>query len=299
MKARGAILVLLGAVALGTFGVLASLMLTAGMSVLTQTFWRFLIAGVVFLSTALALFRRKAIPRLGQIPFMLSTGGIMLLLSLTYIGAVDIGTPVPVVAFLVNTSTLFILVLSAAFLKERLTRRKMLAASAGVVAIVLLSHVWDASSAGNTLGDGIAVFNALLFGVLTVVDRRLVQQVNPQLVTTWVFVGAALWSLPLLAAGSVSLELDAYQFGLVALMALISTFMAYSLVNWGMEKVTASSTAIVLFFAPVTTTLLSYPFLGEALSMPEALGAALVFVSILILWERRARVPGEPPGLWG
>jgi drug/metabolite transporter, DME family len=286
LETRGAFLVILGAVALGPFGVLASLMLTAGLGVLTQTFWRFLLSGIVFFSTALALFRRKAFPSIDQLPFVLSTGAVMLLLSLTYISAIDVGTPVPVVAFLVNTSTLFILVLSAVFLKEHLTRRKTLAAMVGVVAVVLLSHVWEATSAGGALGDGLAVLNALLFGVLTIVNRRLVQQVNPQLVTTWVFLGAALWSLLLLAGGYVSLELNAYQIGLVALMALVSTFAAYSLVNWGMERVNASTTGIILYAVPVTAAFLSYPFLGEVLSITEALGAVLVLVSILVLWER-------------
>jgi drug/metabolite transporter (DMT)-like permease len=286
LETRGAFLVILGAVALGPFGVLASLMLTAGVGVLTQTFWRFLLSGIVFFSTALVLFRRKAFPRLDQVPFVMSTGAVMFLLSLTYIGAIDVDTPVPVVAFLVNTSALFILLLSAVFLKEHLTRRKMLAAMVGVVAVVLLSHVWGATSAGGALGDGLAVLNALLFGVLTVVNRRLVQKVNPQLVTTWVFLGAALWSLLLLAGGYVSLQLNAYQIGLVALMAMISTFAAYSLVNRGMQRVNASTTGIIIYASPVTTALLSYPFLGEALSITEALGAGLVLLSILILWRK-------------
>ena len=289
MRAKGAVLVLLGAVALGPFGVFAGLLLTAGASALTQTAWRFFIAGAVYLVTGLALFQKDVIPSRAQVPYVLATGAIMLLLSLTYIGAVDLGTPVPVVAFLINTSTLFIIVLSVAFLREGMTRRKMVAATVGVAAVILLSRVWEADSLGSIQGDGLAISNALLFAALTVFNRRFVQRVNPQLVTTWMFFGAAIWSLVPLAGGYVSLDLTAYQIELVVLMALVSTFASYSLVNWGMKRVNASTTAILLFVTPMTTTLLSYPFLGQVLSAPEALGAALVLASVLIMWERPRR----------
>ncbi len=287
MEVRGAILVLLGAAALGPFGVFAGLLLASGVSVLTQTSWRFLISGAIFLGTSAALFRREAIPSRTQIPFVLTAGAVMLLLSLTYIGAVNTGTPVPVVAFLIDTSTLFIIVLSAVLLKEQLTRRKIASAGAGVVAVILLSRVWEVGSLGNAWGDSLAILNAFLFAALTVFNRRFVQRVNPQLVTTWMFIGAALWSVLPLGLGYVSVGLDAYQVGLVALMAIVSTFSAYSLVNWGMKQVNASTTAILLYVTPVATTMLSYPLLGEALNLPEAMGAALVLVAVLILWEKR------------
>ena len=289
MQAKGAVLVLLGGAALGPFGVFAGLLLASGASTLTQTAWRFFIAGAVYLTTGLALFRRDAIPKRAQVPYVLVAGAIMLLLSLTYIGAVDLGTPVPVVAFLINTSALFIIALSAVFLREGMTRRKVAAAAVGVAAVILLSHVWEANSLGNIQGDGLAISNAFLFAALTVFNRRFVQRVSPQLVTTWMFLGAAIWSFVPLAGGYVSLDLTTYQIELVVLMALVSTFASYSLVNWGMRNVKASTTAILLYVSPVTTTFLSYPFLGEVLSTSEALGAALVLASILIMWERPSR----------
>ena len=289
MEVRSAVLVLLGALALGPFGVLAGLLLASGVDVLTQTTWRFLISGAIYFGTAAALFRKEAVPRRAQVPYVLVAGAIMLLLSLTYVGAVDLGTPVPVVAFLVNTSTLFIIVLSAIFLRERLTRRKVAAVTVGVVAVTFLSRVWEVNSLGTTQGDGLAVLNAFLFASLTVFNRRFVQRANPQLVTTWMFLGAAIWSLFPLAGSYVSVDLDPYQVALLSMMALVSTFASYSLVNWGMKRVSASTTAILLFVTPVTTAFLSYPLLGQVLNSSEALGAALVLASILVLWERPPR----------
>jgi drug/metabolite transporter (DMT)-like permease len=274
---------------MGAFGVLAGLLLASGVSALTQTFWRFIISGVIYFGTATAFLRKEVVPSRGQVPYVLTAGAIMLLLSLTYIGAVGAGTPVPVVAFLLETSTLFIILLSAVFLRESPTRRKIIAASVGVVAIILLSRIWEVGSLGNAWGDSLAILNACLFAVLTVFNRRFVQRVNPQLVTTWMFLGAAIWSFVPFASGYVSVDLDAYQFGLVILMALIPTFASYSLLNWGMRRVNASTTAILLYVTPVTTALLSYPLLGEVLDPPEALGAALVLASIMILWEPHPR----------
>ena len=263
--------------------------MASGVSALTQTFWRFVISGVIYFGTATAFLRKEVVPNRTHVPYVLTAGAIMLLLSLTYIGAVGAGTPVPVVAFLLETSTLFIIVLSAVFLRESPTRRKIIAASVGVVAVILLSRIWAVGSLGSAWGDSLAIMNAFLFAVLTVFNRRFVQRVNPQLVTTWMFLGAAIWSLVPLAAGYVSADLNAYQFELVVLMALIPTFASYSLLNWGMRRVNASTTAILLYVTPVTTALLSYPLLGEVLDLPESLGAALVLASIMILWEPRSR----------
>lgn len=297
----GVFLIFLAGVSFSTFGILAALLSEAGVGVAAQTSWRFLISAFVFFLSAAALSGRRALPGRSEAVVALVGGGLLMVLSFTFIGAVYVGTPVPAVAFLAETSSLFAVVLAIGFLGERANRFTAVAVAAGVVGVMLISEAWGAGLSQNTTGDILALLNALTFGTFIVFSRKFVygKGYAPHLVNSWMFLGAAMWTLVLIALMGPSAlpPLDVRQLWLIGLMVAIPTFAFYVFLNGGLKRVSASSSGIILLVTPVFTALLSYLILGEALDVVQAVGAVFIGIAIVfaVVAERATarRVKGD------
>jgi DME family drug/metabolite transporter len=78
-------------------------------------------------------------------------------------------------------------------------------------------------------------------------------------------------------------------------LAVVPTYLAYSLYSIGLARVEATRAATVATIEPVAAAVLAYLVWGEALRPLGYIGAALVLAGVLVVaTERQARV-AEPP----
>lgn len=286
VEARGIASLCLSGITLGGLGIAVSLLTSEGVSALSQTFWRFTLAALVFFSVSLIVYRSKLIPGKRELIIMAVGGGMMEIASLTYMGAIGLGLPVPAVSFLSQMSVMFTVLFAVPLLGEKLIRAKALAVLIGTTGVLLISQPWRGAS-GNLIAELLILLNALNFSLFTIFNREFVgrRNYNPQLVSTWVFTGAALWSLPLLVFGAVQspTSLSSNELSLFVTMAVLTTFVPYSLLNLGLKRVSAGSASILLLFSPVSATILSDLFLHEGVGPLSGLGSGLVLLSVLVL----------------
>ena len=286
IEARGMVSLCLSGVTLGGLGVAVSLLTSEGVTAPSQTFWRFALAAFVFFSVSLIFYRSRTIPGRRELIIMAVGGGMMEIASLTYMGAIGLGLPVPAVSFLSQMSAMFTVLLAVPLLGEKLIRTKALALLLGTTGVLLISRPWQAAS-GNLIAELLILLNALNFSLFTIFNREFVgrRNYNSQLVSTWVFIGAALWSLPLLIFGAVQSPTgsSSNELGLFVTMAVLTTFVPYSLLNLGLKRVSAGSASIFLLFSPVSATILSDLFLHERVGVFSGVGSGLVLLSVVIL----------------
>lgn len=71
-------------------------------------------------------------------------------------------------------------------------------------------------------------------------------------------------------------------------MALFSTVLPVFMLSASIRLIGAGHTALIGSIGPVSTILLAWLFLGEAVSVRQILGAALVLAGVLVisLWRR-------------
>jgi drug/metabolite transporter (DMT)-like permease len=279
-------LLCLTGVTLGGLGIAVSLLSSEGVSPLSQTFWRFAFAALAFLATSAVVFRRRVIPGKAELVIVGLGGGMMAFASLTYMGAISLGLPVPVVSFLSQMSAMFTVLLAVPLLGEKLTRRKLGAVSLGTGGVLLISQPWHAVG-GSLIAELLIVLNALNFAFFTIFNREYVHKrnYNSQLVSTWVFSGAALWSLPFLVFNAVQSPVGSSpnELGLLMTMAILTTFVPYSLMNRGLKGVGAGDASVFLLLSPVSATILSNVILSEGFGLLSGVGFGLVFLSVVIL----------------
>jgi len=211
---------------------------------------------------------------------------MMEIASLTYMGAIRLGLPVPAVSFLSQMSAMFTVLFAVPLLGEKLIRTKASALLLGTAGVLLISQPWN-SAGGNLIAELLVLLNALNFSFFTIFNREFVgrRSYNSQLVSTWVFTGAALWSLPFLALGAVQSPTGSStnELGLFITMAAVTTFVPYSLLNFGLKHVSAGSASIFLLFSPVSATVLSDLFLHEGVGLLSGLGSGLILLGVIIL----------------
>ncbi len=286
MDRHGAGYLTLSGLVIGGFGVAAGVLSADGFSAFSQTFWRFLLAAGIFIAVSAALYRKEVMPGRREWVIVGVAGGLITVASVTYIGAISLGVPVPVVSFLSQLSTAFTVLLAVPLLREPLTRTKVLVILLGTTGVFFISQPWSAQR-GSLTGELLVLLNAVAFALLTIFNSEFIKNRNyrSQLVSTWMFGGAALWSLPLLALGAVQFPTThtLNEPSILIMMAFLLTFIPYSLMNLGLKTVGAGPASVLLLLSSLTATVFSYLILNEEIGVFSGVGSGLIVLSVVVL----------------
>lgn len=172
---------------------------------------------------------------------------------------------------------------------ERLNRRKLLALGLTLVGVFLVAGGYAPERLrGNLLGVGFALGSAAAISFYNLMGKRLLQGMNPWTVTFYGFLfgGAALGGL-WAAQGALVPALPAHGWGLILLLAVFPSILAYGLYLKALGRMEASRAAIVATLEPVLASVLAWLALGEVVAPWQLVGGALVISGVLVLRLRR------------
>lgn len=196
---------------------------------------------------------------------------------------------------LIGATPLFSVVAGVLLLKERSQPRIWAGAALGFVGILvlllepLLRNGFDLAFLGNIL---------LLLAVLSwvgyeIVSKKLFQEgKSAQLVTFFSFWLGALVFLPfagweLLQNPNWVFELDIRGYTGIIFGALLSSFAAYLLWQWGLSKTQVQKAGIFLYIEPVVAAAIAIPLLGESFTPLLLLSAAFIFAGLWLAEKQR------------
>lgn len=243
-------------------------------------------AGLAFSGVYLLLFHREKLrvrPR--DLWCFFGTGVVSLLLfSYCYFRTITL-TSLAVAGVLLYTAPVFVMLLSALLFRERITPRRLLALALAVAGCALCSGAGGGEpldARALLLGLGSGFFYALysIFGRFAI--RR---GYDSWTITCYTFLFCALGCAPLSDWGAIGAALSAEPslWLLAAAMGLLTGFAAYLLYTWGLERIESSRASILASVEPVVAALVGVLVFGETLTLPAALGIALVLGAIALL----------------
>ncbi len=218
---------------------------------------------------------RQALP-------ILILSGISLGLNWIFLFAAYIRTTVAVASLCNYLAPAIVILIAPAVLRERLDLRKIPFVLLALVGIVLVSGVLEngeADIAGVLLGLAAAVF----FVLVVICNRKL--RAVPALDRSMIQLAiSAVTILPyLLLHNRSSLPVpDLRSWGIILMLGVLHTGLAYCFYFSGMGSLPVQSVAILGYLEPVVSVLCSVLFLRESLSLPGWLGAALVLASAAV-----------------
>lgn len=192
-------------------------------------------------------------------------------------------TSVAVATLCYYMAPMIVILVSPLLLHERLTGRKLICLLITLAGMALVSGVFDPSS-GETGAKGIllGLAAAVLYAGVMLTNKRI-SGVPAMDKTISQLSVAAVVLLPYVLLTE-SAPLAAYTplcIAMLAVVAVVHTGLSYALYFGSMKDLPAQTVALMSYIDPVVAVLLSALVLKEPMSLPGALGAALILGAVI------------------
>jgi drug/metabolite transporter (DMT)-like permease len=290
-KLVGVLLIAISASAFGAMAIFARFTYEAGADVYGLLAVRFVLATIAL--AAVMRLQGVRLPPWRRLLALAAMGGIGYVgQSYSFFSALN-HAQASLVALLLYLYPLFVTVLAAIFLKERLT-------GAAITALVLCSlgaGLTVGGGQGSALGIALGLASALIYSIYIIVGARLTPGVHP-VATTAIVCGAAALVYTAVAVlrtmAGVPPAFPGTALGWLALLAiaLLSTVLAILTFFAGLQRLGAAQASMLSTLEPVVTVVLAAWLLGEHIGPTQAVGGGLILAGVLWL-TRRGTAPGK------
>jgi drug/metabolite transporter (DMT)-like permease len=192
-------------------------------------------------------------------------------------------------AILINTTTIFIALLSAAFLGEALSKVKGLGIGSAFLGTFLIVSEGNLNifslSFLEVFGALLMIGAALCWAVYSVLGKITLQAYSPMMVTTMVFgLGAMFLVPPSLAESPATFLFEISWLGWfsVLYLAVFASAVCYLLWSKVLLRIDATKAAVFLYLIPPLTLIFSFFLLEEAITYPILVGMVLVIGGVYL-----------------
>jgi drug/metabolite transporter (DMT)-like permease len=256
---------------------------------LAVSFYRVALASLLLLPFA-GLQARRSWPALDARRRVLLIGaGLALALHFaTWIASLSY-TTVASSVLLVNTAPLFTVVLSQVFLHEKPSATVLAAIPLAILGAALIAYGDWTGSPGSLLGNGLALFGAVMVAVYQVVGRGLREALplDAYILGVW---GTATLALAALARGF-GVPLAGYPtktWTAFLALAVVPTLGGHGLVNKSLRSLPAPTVGLFLLGEPVIASLLAWILFHETPGAWTLSGGAIVLAALGLVLARPA-----------
>ena len=269
----------------GCMGILVRTMNEGGFDSLEVTAFRSFVTTICML-TGMLLFNRKELKiRLKDLWCFAGTG----ICSITFFNVCYFScmkyTTLSVAAILLYTAPSFVIVMSAFLFKEKMTVRKTVALVLAFAGCVFVSGGFTGAGIGPAglltgLGAGIGYALYSIFG-----KYALQKGYSSYTITTYTFLFALLGTLPFIRIQHLSecIVAGADRLPFAAVMAVLTTVIAYLLYTYGLKGMENGKASIVASIEPVMASLIGFLLYNEAMQPMGILGMVLVLISCILV----------------
>ncbi|HEY2942546.1 MAG TPA: DMT family transporter [Vicinamibacteria bacterium] len=257
---------------------------------LAVAFYRIFLASVLLAPFAARSARRSwpALPARARV-LLLASGVALGVHFATWIASLSF-TSVAASVLLVNTTPLFTLAFSRAFLAEGVAPAVMGAMGLALAGAGLIAAGDWAEGTNSLTGDLLALAGAVTMSLYHVIGRGLRAALPLDAYVLAVWSTAAVTLAGLTAAARVSLTgYPPRTYAFLVALAVVPTLGGHGLVNRSLRRLPAPTVGLFLLGEPVGATILAYLLFHEVPSAWTLTGGAVVMAALtmLVLAERR------------
>ncbi len=177
------------------------------------------------------------------------------------------------------------------FLKERLTKRTVIAIILAVIGVAGSSYFAEGDAkASNPLLGNILMFGAVLSSTgYAVCARFIARRYSFLSISAIQAIGGAIAFFPFLLTSSAPQQITLPALGGLVYMGVGVGILAYLLLNFALKNLEAGIVSLFGNLIPVFTLIFAYAILGERLNLPQVACVGLALVGVLLSsTEKRA-----------
>jgi drug/metabolite transporter (DMT)-like permease len=189
---------------------------------------------------------------------------------------------------LVYTAPIMTTIISAYYLKEQIPKYKYIGIFIVIFGIVILAGFEPNLTRRMVLGDVMAVMSAFCLALYSIAGRREKDNYHLLKYVFWVYLLAALFSLPF-AAKELTFSLSVKQWAVLILLGLLPTTIGHTLYNAGIRYIHPTYANLIITQEITGGIILGYLMLGEIPSTNSIIGAIIMFIGLFaVLIEKNS-----------
>lgn len=211
----------------------------------------------------------------------------MVINMLSFFKGLELSTPINS-AVLVTISPIIVVVLSAFFLKERITLNKGLGIALGfigAISLVLFGAELRQDAPNIPLGNFLFIVNATAYGSYLIVAKKLVEKYHPFTLMKWLFTIAVVINLPITLPQFLEIEwttMPLWVYGVVAFVIICTTFMTYLFNIFAMTELKASTIGAFIYVQPIFGIIFALLTGKDSLTLVKIGATALVLIGVYL-----------------
>ncbi|MFN3138499.1 MAG: DMT family transporter [Allomuricauda sp.] len=213
---------------------------------------------------------------------------------LSFFKGLQLSTPINS-AVLVTITPIIVVVISALFLREKITLNKGLGIAMGFVGalgLILFGAEIRQDAPNIPLGNSLFILNATAYGAYLVVVKKLIEKYHPFTLMKWLFTIAFIINLPITLPEVLEIEwstMPLWAYGSVAFVVIGTTFLTYLFNIFALTELKASSVGAFVYMQPLVGILFALSSGKDHLTLIKILAMAFVLVGVYLASKKPRR----------
>jgi len=206
---------------------------------------------------------------------------------LCFFKGLSLSTPINS-SVVITISPVLLLVLSAIFLKERITVLKSLGIGlglAGALVLILFGLKQQANAPNIPLGNFFFIINACAYSVYLILVKPIATKYRPVTLMKWFFLFAVIINLPIGYTEFVAVDWTGLSFDSIWKMVFVvigTTYLTYFFNIYALKILSPSTIGAFMYLQPVLATLIAVSVGADTLTTLRIFAAALIFTGVYI-----------------
>lgn len=270
-----------------------SVLIDAGVDSLALTYFRIFGATLVFWIASLFVKKTTLTKKDFLILFLASLFGIGINQTAFIVG---LKTTSPIDASLIVSLTPIItMLISAAYLKEPITTKKVLGVFIGCIGAVILilsSNHFNFSDTRSWWGNALCLISSASYACYLVFFRNFIKRNHPITIMKWMFLFSTIIITPLCfskvqAVDYANLDLQVYL--KIAYVVLMATFLTYLLIPMGQKNLRPTTLTMYNYLQPLIAAFVAVVAGQDVFGWEKIISAVLVFLGVYIVTLSKSR----------
>jgi drug/metabolite transporter (DMT)-like permease len=284
----------------GSSFVVVKILLNEGLTPIATATFRFLTAGILFITALLLkkankhdyklLIDKRDVP----VAIALALTGVTFFFAAQYTGINLAGASIAAILVCL-LSPILISIFSAKIFKEHLSRTQGLGiaiAATGTFTVIVGGTLNIQNGSTFLAGCLILLLTPVLWATYTLSGKRIMEKYDAFLIVAYVNILGGLLLVPFSwAEGSLTQILSLSLYGWLSILFLSTTCSLLGYYVWFhvLEQTNAASASSFLFAEPLIAVIFSIAFIEEKLNTPIVVGGLLIFVGVYLVAMKQAR----------
>lgn len=207
---------------------------------------------------------------------------------LSFFKGLDLSTPINS-AVLITITPILVVILSALFIKEKITLRRGMGVFMGLIgalALILFGAEIRQDATNIPLGNMLFIVNATSYGLYLILVKKLLEKYHPFTLMKWMFGIGFIITLPITYSEFTEIQwshLPIEAIGAIAFVIIGTTFLTYLFNVFALTQLKASTVGVFMYLQPLIGIIFAIVAGKDHLTLVKFLAIVLVLIGVYLV----------------